>query len=89
MSPLVMAKIPQGDTISVGDTVFTSGLGASFPRQILIGQITEVERKDYELYQTAAVQPTVDFDHLEAVLVITGFVPVEEMEPDEAGPSSE
>jgi rod shape-determining protein MreC len=75
---LVMRAIPQGDTVSVGDTVFTSGLGGNFPRQILIGQITKVERKDYELYQTATVQPTVDFDHLEAVLVVTGFKPVEE-----------
>jgi rod shape-determining protein MreC len=77
---LVMRAIPQGDTVSVGDIVFTSGLGGNFPRQIPIGQITAVERKDYDLYQTATVQPTVDFDHLEAVLVITDFEPIEEME---------
>lgn len=80
---LVMRAIPQADTVSVGDTVFTSGLGGNFPRQILIGQVIEVERKDYELYQTAIVQPTVDFDHLEAVLVITGFEPIEETEPED------
>jgi rod shape-determining protein MreC len=80
---LMMRSIPQGDTISVGDTVFTSGLGGNFPRQILIGQIVEVERKDYELYQTAIVQPTVDFDHLEAVLVVTGFEPIDETEEEE------
>jgi rod shape-determining protein MreC len=77
---LVMRAIPQGDTASVGDVVFTSGLGGNFPRQIPIGQITAVERKDYDLYQTATVQPTVDFDHLEAVLVITDFEPIEETE---------
>jgi rod shape-determining protein MreC len=80
---LVMRAIPQEDTVSVGDTVFTSGLGGNFPRQILIGQIIEAERKDYELYQTAIVQPTVDFDHLEAVLIITGFEPIEETEPED------
>jgi len=74
----VMRDIPQGDTISVGDTVFTSGLGGNFPRQILIGQITAVERNDYDLYQTAIIQPTVDFDHLEMVLIITDFEPIEE-----------
>ena len=74
---LVMLNIPQAETVSVGDTVFTSGLGGNFPRQILIGQITEVERRDYELYQEATVQPTVDFQHLEAVLVITDFVAIE------------
>jgi rod shape-determining protein MreC len=80
---LVMRAIPQSDTISVGDTVFTSGLGGNFPRQILIGQITGVERKDYELYQVATVQPTVDFDHLEAALVITSFQPIEETTDDQ------
>ncbi len=80
---LEMRKIPQGDTVSVGDTVFTSGLGGNLPRQILIGQITGVERKDYELYQTARVQPTVDFDHLEMVLVIVDFEPISEPAPDE------
>ena len=77
---LVLRDVPQSDTLSVGDTVFTSGLGGNFPRQILIGQVTEVDRKDYELYQTAAVQPTVDFDHLEMVLIVTDFEPVDEGE---------
>jgi rod shape-determining protein MreC len=80
---LIMRYIPQADVVSVGDTVFTSGLGGNFPRQILIGQITQVERKDYELYQTAIVQPTVDFDHLEIVLVVTDFEPIEESEQPE------
>lgn len=73
---LVMRNIPQGDTVSVGDMVFTSGLGGNFPRQVLIGQITAVQRHDYDLYQTATVRPTVDFDHLEEVLIITAFQPI-------------
>ncbi len=75
---LVMQAVPQADTVSVGDVVFTSGLGGNFPRQIPIGQITDVERKDYELYQSATVQPTVDFDHLEAVIVVTSFEAIED-----------
>lgn len=86
---LEMRSISQGDVVSVGDTVFTSGLGGNFPRQILIGQIIQVERKDYELYQTAVVQPTVDFDHLEVVLVITGFEPIRETDLVPAGREEE
>ena len=45
----------------------------------------EKQLEDYELYQSAIVQPTVDFDHLEAVLIVTDFEPIEETEPaDEA-----
>ena len=80
---LVMRSIPQADTVSVGDTVFTSGLGGNFPRQLLIGQIVEADRKDYDLYQSAIVQPTVDFGHLEAVLIITDFEPIEDTDPAE------
>lgn len=83
---LIMRSISQADTVSVGDTVFTSGLGGNFPRQLLIGQIIEAERKDFELYQSAIVQPTVDFDHLEAVLIITDFEPIEEVEPADESP---
>jgi rod shape-determining protein MreC len=86
---LVMRSISQEDVVSVGDTVFTSGLGGNFPRQILIGQIVEVDRKDYELYQTAVVQPTVDFDHLEVVLVITDFEPIKETDLVPVGPEGE
>lgn len=75
---LAMRSILQGETVSVGDTVFTSGLGGNFPRQILIGQITAVQRNDYDLYQSATVEPTVDFQHLEAVLIVTGFESVED-----------
>lgn len=81
---LIMEAIPQGDTVSVGDTVFTSGLGGNFPRQVPIGQITEVERKDSDLYQTAKVHPTVDFNHLEAVLVLIDFEPIDEAEPQDS-----
>jgi rod shape-determining protein MreC len=72
---LLMRDIPQADAVSVGDTVFTSGLGGDLPRQILIGQVTGVLRRDSDLYQTATVKPTVDFYHLESVLVVTDFVP--------------
>lgn len=80
---LSMRAIPQADTVSVGDIVFTSGLGGNFPRQIAIGQVTEVERNDYDLYQTATVQPTVDFDHLEVVLVLTEFEAIDPLQETE------
>lgn len=73
---LVMLDIPQSDTVSVGDMVFTSGLGGNFPSQIPIGQITRVDRNDFDLYQTAVVEPTVAFDRLEQVLVALDFRPI-------------
>jgi rod shape-determining protein MreC len=70
---LVMERIPQGETISPGDIVLTSGLGGNFPDKLVIGQITEVSQRDSDLFQSARIRPTVDFGKLEEVMVIIIF----------------
>ena len=74
---LVMKYIPQPVTVNVGDIILTSGLGATFPKRLVIGQVTAVHKRDIELFQQAEIKPTVDFDRLEIVLVITNFEPIE------------
>jgi len=74
---LVMERIPQGETVSPGDIVLTSGLGGNFPDKLVIGQITEVFRRDSDMFQSARIRPTVDFGKLETVLVITTFTPTD------------
>jgi rod shape-determining protein MreC len=72
------------ENASVGDIVLTSGLGGFMPKGLVIGQVTEVQQMDYELFQAAVVRPAVDFSRLELVLVITSFeqIPLkEETEP--------
>jgi len=82
---LRMEYIPQEETISEGEIVLTSGLGGFMPKGLVIGQVTEVQQMDYELFQAAVVRPAVDFSRLELVLVITAFepVPLEEPPPEE------
>lgn len=74
---LLMDLISQDITISPGDLVLTSGLGGNFPSGIVIGQVTSVHRQAAALFQQAEVRPTVDFNKLEVVSVITGFTPVD------------
>jgi len=69
--------IPQEASVEPGDLILTSGLGGNFPPNILIGQVTSVRSQDYELFQSASVQPVVDFTKLEIVLVITNFQPID------------
>lgn len=88
---LRMKYIPQGEEIEVGDIVLTSGLGGVMPKGLVVGEVAEVQGKDYELHQEAVVQPAVDFRRLELVLVITGFepAPLEEEAPSpEATPEA-
>ncbi len=80
----VMDFIPQEGEVTPGDLVITSGLGGRFPKNLVIGQVVEVRQRDYEMFQQAVLRPTVNFDRLEFVLVITNFRPLpgqpEEME---------
>ena len=76
-SGLVMERIPQGETVSPGDIVLTSGLGGNFPDKLVIGQITEVMQRDSDMFQSARIRPTVDFGKLEEVMVIVTFTPVD------------
>ncbi|MCL4395026.1 MAG: rod shape-determining protein MreC [Chloroflexi bacterium] len=72
---LVIKYVPQGDAIKVGDLILTSGLGGTFPKRIVIGQVTEVRKQDIELFQEATIHPTVDFTRLEFVLILKKFTP--------------
>jgi rod shape-determining protein MreC len=74
---LSLDMIPLAAAVQTGDLVLTSGLGGNYPTDILIGQITSVRRRETDLFQTAVVQPAVDFTQLEIILVITNFRPVD------------
>jgi rod shape-determining protein MreC len=73
---LSLDMIPQDAIVQVGDVVLTSGLGGSYPPNLLVGQVVSVRNLEYELFQQAAIQPNVDFGRLQFVLVITNFRPV-------------
>ena len=56
--------------VEKGDRVITSGLAGIFPKGLLVGIINKVERERHELFQTAEIQPVVDFNKIEGVFVI-------------------
>lgn len=76
-SDLFINLIPQNAELLAGDLVLTSGLGGNFPPNILIGQVSSIRQDATALFQTASVQPVVDFTRLEIVLVIVNFLPLD------------
>jgi rod shape-determining protein MreC len=74
---LELIYLSQDIPVNPGEIVVTSGLGGGFPAEILIGRVVSVHRRDYELYQTAVIEPRSDFSRLEMVLIITNFEPVQ------------
>lgn len=63
--------LPLLSTVKVGDQVVTSGLAGGFPRGLLVGTITKIERREAELFLSAEIAPDSDFAKIEEVLIIT------------------
>lgn len=85
---LLLTFIPLDDTLNVGDLVLTSGLGGNLPRGLVVGQVTEVIKRDVDTHQSARLRPAADFNKLELVLVITDFEPLPvEPEQEEVTPT--
>jgi rod shape-determining protein MreC len=74
---VTLQLIPQDVDVQTGDLVLTSGLGGGYPPDLIIGQVGSVRSRDFDLFQQATVQPVVDFNRLEIVLVIVNFKPVD------------
>jgi rod shape-determining protein MreC len=65
--------ITQEAEVANDELVLTSGLGGGYPPDIPVGRIVSVRRRDFEIFQQAVLQPAVDFERMQLVLVITSF----------------
>ncbi|NMB26873.1 MAG: rod shape-determining protein MreC [Tissierellia bacterium] len=57
--------------IMKGDKLFTSGLGGIFVKDLYIGEITDVIKKDEKLMKNIDIEPAVDFKKLYRVFIIS------------------
>jgi len=76
------------EDVHVGDLLLTSGLGAVYPKGLVLGHVRALEKQPYGLFLRAEVEPAVDFRQLEEVFVILeqGELPdAEEFSADDPG----
>lgn len=66
---LIMKRIDSRVTVKKGQQVVSSGLGGVFPKNVPIGEITEVSTDDYGLTKLAYVKPSADFSILDYVVI--------------------
>ncbi len=74
---ITLELVPQETSVEAGDLVLTSGLGGGYPPDLIVGQVINIRTRDFDLFQQATVQPVVDFNLLQIVLVIVNFTPVD------------
>jgi rod shape-determining protein MreC len=65
-----MVNMPFSPSIMPGDNIITSEMGDGFPKGLLIGRVSEVAQGRNDRDEYAVVVPSVDFAHLENVLVM-------------------
>lgn len=63
--------IPTSASLLEGDKIETSGLGGIYPKGIIIGTIKEINNTKNLTNRYAMVEPAVNFNKIETVLVIT------------------
>jgi rod shape-determining protein MreC len=61
--------LPVGTDLQPGDRLLSSGMGGVFPKGLIIGEVKDVHRNGRPT-QHVEIQPSVDFSHLEEVLVL-------------------
>ncbi|MBM4407898.1 MAG: rod shape-determining protein MreC [Chloroflexi bacterium] len=76
---LLMRNIDATQRLKIGDNVMTAGIELAagirspYPKGLLIGRIVDVRRDPNAVVQTAFLEPDLDLDRLEYVLVIVGY----------------
>lgn len=68
----ILKYVPKAEDIQVGDKVLTSGIGGVFPKGLMIGTVSRVDKKRAGIFQYVEVSPAVDFAKLEELLIIQG-----------------
>jgi rod shape-determining protein MreC len=86
---LILDRVPKEKIVRNDDSVVTSGkrylqLPSLFPRNIGVGKVKSVRRRDTDFFPTIQVDPFVDFSSLDSVLVLIPKEPVSGLPADDA-----
>ncbi|MBR5543028.1 MAG: rod shape-determining protein MreC [Oscillospiraceae bacterium] len=70
---LRLSYLARDTQVLVGDVIETSGVGGLFPKGIVLGTVAEVKNETHGISKYAIIEPAVDLDHVNHVLVIKSF----------------
>lgn len=70
---LRLSYLSRDTQILVGDVIETSGVGELFPKGIVLGSVVEVRNESHGISKYAIIEPAVDLERVNHVLVIKSF----------------
>jgi rod shape-determining protein MreC len=65
-----LAYMLKTEDVALGDVIISSGINTIYPRGIIIGSVTKINRDRSGFFQSIEVQPAVDFSKLHEVLIV-------------------
>lgn len=68
---LIFKYIRQVDDVQIGDTVVTSALSGVFPKGLVIGEVTKIEKGRDNFFKYIEVRPKAEVRKIEEVLIVT------------------
>ena len=68
-----MSGLTRSTAVCQGGIVCTSGLGGVFPRDLIVGTVTEIRDEENDVSSYAVIEPGVDISTVSDVFVITDF----------------
>ena len=86
-----MVNIPKNADVVEGDVIITSGFGGIYPKGLVVGLVSSLQNDEGGLLKIGLLEPAVDFQKLEDVMVITASreAPPEPIKPPEQTPGTE
>ncbi|SEL97609.1 rod shape-determining protein MreC [Stigmatella aurantiaca] len=68
--PLILENMLRTEDVENGDLIITSGTDGVYPAGMVVGRVTNLEKKEHGMFQGADIVPAVDTTKLEEVLVV-------------------
>jgi rod shape-determining protein MreC len=68
---MILKYISKTQDVKEGDVIVSAGMGGVFPKGMLIGQVTHVDRQDASLFLKINVAPFTDLSKLEEILILS------------------
>jgi len=63
--------VPREEEVAIGDRIITSGVDGVYPKGLMVGLVSDVDKGAGSLFWSVKVKPAVNFSRLETVLIIT------------------
>ncbi|MBI3184777.1 MAG: rod shape-determining protein MreC [Myxococcales bacterium] len=68
--PLALENVLRSEEVEEGDVIITSGTDDVFPKGLVVGRVTAVQRQKTGMFLQAGILPSVELARLEEVLVV-------------------